>query len=63
MREWKSAISARRALADVNQTVFAAIGERTQRHAPDNAEHGAIRADAEAKCDDYGRSQAFGALQ
>ena len=42
-------IEAGRALADVEQAVFVAIGERAQQHGADDAEDGGVGADAESQ--------------
>ena len=43
-----------RALADVDQAVLVAIGQRPQQHAPDHGEDGGVGADAEREREDDG---------
>jgi hypothetical protein len=50
-----------RTLADVDQAVFVAVGERPQEHAAHHAEHGRVGADTERQRDDHGKGKAFGA--
>ena len=54
---------ARRGLTDVDQPLLAAIDERPQEHAPDDAEDGGVRSDAEAERHDDGCGQALGAQE
>jgi hypothetical protein len=49
-----------RALADVDQAVLVAVGERPQQHAAHEAEHRGIGADAERQRHDDGEGQPFG---
>ena len=50
---------AARALADVDQPVLVAVGERPQQHAADDAEDGGVGADAEREREDDGDGQAL----
>ncbi len=52
-----------RALADVDQAVFVAIGQRPQQHAAHQGEDGGVRAYAQRKCKNYGYRQPLGAHQ
>ena len=52
---------ARRALADVDEPILAAIDERPQQHAADHAEDGGVGADAERECRHHGDGQPPGA--
>src|SRR5262249_21472392 len=54
---------ARRALTDVDQAIFVAIDEGTQKHSPDNAEDRRVRTDAERERDDDCCSKALGSAE
>ena len=52
-----------RALAEVDQAVLVAVDERPEQHAPDDAENGGVRADAEGQRENDGKGQAPGTDQ
>ena len=54
---------ARRALADVDEAILAAIDQRAQQHAADHAEDRGVGADAEGEGDHDGGGQALGAQE
>src|SRR2546422_1032922 len=51
------------ALADVDEAVFVAVDERTEKHAAHQREDGGVGADAEGEGEDHGESEALGAGQ
>ncbi len=52
-------LDARRALADVDQTILIAIGKRAEQHAANHAEDRGVRADSERQGDDDGDGESL----
>jgi hypothetical protein len=53
-------VDAEGGLADVDEPIRVPVDERTQQHAPDDAEDRGVGADAQGECHDHGAGQALG---